>query len=171
VSAARRVARRLVDPRLTLALRLTAGAVLIYASYDKLLAAQAFADAVDDYRILPLALVNLTAVALPWVELVTGLCLIAGLGTPGAGLVTAALAAVYCGALTSALLRGLEIGCGCFAAGEGALLTWSDLWLRLALLAAGLQVLATARFLDWPLAALSSRASRSRRATGPTPGS
>jgi putative oxidoreductase len=169
VSAARHVARRLVGPRLTLALRLTAGAVLIYASYDKLLAAQAFADAVDDYRILPLALVNLTAVALPWVELVTGLCLIAGLATPGAGLVTAALAAVYCGALTSALLRGLEIGCGCFAGGEEPLLTWPDLWLRLALLAAGAQIALAARLIDWPLAALLRPARRGPRATGPTP--
>ncbi len=169
MSVARRAASRLVDPRLTLALRLSAGALLIYASYDKLLGAQAFADAVDDYRILPLALVNLTAVALPWVELVTGLCLIAGLATPGAGLVTAALAAVYCGALTSALLRGLEIGCGCFAAGEGALLTWSDLWLRLALLAAGVQVAAAARFIDRPLAALGGPAGRAPRAAGPPP--
>ena len=163
------MARYLVDPRLTLALRLSAGAVLIYASYDKLLGAQAFADAVDDYRILPLALVNLTAVVLPWVELVTGLCLIAGLGTPGAGLVTTALAAVYCGALTSALLRGLDIGCGCFGGGGDALLAWSDLWLRLALLAAGVQIAVAARFVDQPLAALSRRARRGPRATSPTP--
>jgi uncharacterized membrane protein YphA (DoxX/SURF4 family) len=169
VSAERGIAHRLVDPRLGLALRLAAGVLLIYASYDKLLGPQPFADAVDDYRILPLALVDLTAVVLPWVELVTGLCLIAGLGTSGAGLVTAVLAAVYTGALGSALVRGLEIGCGCFATGAGASLSWSDLWLRLALLAAGVQIAVAARHIDWPLAALSRRARRRRRATGPTP--
>lgn len=170
MSAGRGIARRLLDPHIALALRLSAGALLIYASYDKLLDPQPFADAIDEYRILPLALVDVTAVVLPWIELVAGLCLITGLGTPGAGLVTAALAAVYCGAIASALLRGLEIGCGCFA-GEGAsLLAWSDLWLRLALFAAGAQIAVAAPFLDWPLAALSARASRSRRATGPTPG-
>lgn len=163
------VKRILADPTLTLALRLSAGAVLVYASYDKLLGAQAFADAVDDYRILPLALVNLTAVALPWVELVTGLCLILGLGTPGAGLVTAALGAVYAAALTSALLRGLVIGCGCFGVEGDAPLAWSDLWLRLALLAAGVQIAVAARFVEWPLAALSRRATRWGRATRPTP--
>ncbi len=125
-------------------LRLAAGAVLVYASLDTLLDPQPFADAIDDYRILPLGLVNATAIVLPWVELVTGVCLIAGLWTPGAGLVTAALAAVYTGALTSALLRGLEIGCGCFGDG-GETLSWPDLWLRLALLAGGVQILATAR--------------------------
>jgi putative oxidoreductase len=170
VSASDRIGRLLGDRRLTLVLRLAAGAVLVYASLATLLDPQPFADAIDDYRILPLGLVNATAIVLPWVELVTGFCLIVGLWTPGAGLMTVAMAAVYTGALTSALLRGLEIGCGCFGDGGGTL-SWPDLWLRLALLAAGLQVLATARFLDWPLAALSARASRGRRATGPTPGS
>ena len=170
MSAGRGLGRHLSDRRLTLVLRLAAGAVLVFASHDKLLDPQPFADALDDYRILPLALVDLVAIVLPWVELVAGVCLLAGLWVPGAGLVTATLAIVYTGALTSALLRGLEIGCGCFG-DEGEVLSRSDLWLRLALFAAGVQVLATARFLDWPLAALSSRASRRRRATGPTPDS
>ena len=170
MSAGRDITRRLLDSRLTLALRLAAGVLLIYASYDKLLDPQPFADAVDDYRILPLALVDFTAVVLPWVELVAGLCLITGLGTPGAGLVAAVLAAVYTGALVSALLRGLEIGCGCFAADTGAQLGWSDLWLRLALLAAGVQIAVAARVIDWPLSALRGPARRRRRATGPTPG-
>ncbi len=125
----------------------------------------------DDYRILPLALVNLTAVVLPWVELVTGLCLLTGLGAPGAGLVTAALAAVYCGALSSALLRGFEIGCGCSPGSGEALLSWSDLWLRLALLAAGAQIAVAARFVEWPLSALSRPAKRGPRTTGLTPDS
>ena len=142
--------------------------MLIYASHDRLLDPQPFADAIDDYRILPLPLVDLTAIVLPWVELVTGLCLVAGLGTPGAGLFTAVLAAVYVGALSSALLRGLEIGCGCFSGGGDQVLAWSDLWLRVALLAAGVQIAGAARFLDWPLAALTPPAMRVRRATGPT---
>jgi putative oxidoreductase len=170
VSAEGRLARVLADPRLTLAFRLAAGALLIYASYDKLLDPQPFADAIDDYRILPLALVHLTAVTLPWVELVAGFCLIAGLATSGAGLVTAALAVVYAGALSSALVRGLEIGCGCFAAGSNAPLTWSDLWLRLALLAAGVQIAVTAHAIDWPLCTLNRAARRRLRARGPTPG-
>ena len=168
MSAGRGLRSLLTDRRLTLALRLAAGALLVWASHDKLLDPQPFADAIDDYRVLPLAFVDVTAIVLPWVELVTGLCLIIGLGTPGAGLVTAVLAAVYTGALASARLRGLEIGCGCFG-GEEETLAWSDLWLRLALFAAGAQIVAAARFLDWPVEALSLRARRARRATGPTP--
>jgi uncharacterized membrane protein YphA (DoxX/SURF4 family) len=160
----------LTEQRVALALRLIAGAILIYASYDKLFDAQSLADAIDDYRILPLALVDLSAIILPWVELVTGLCLIVGVGTTGAGLVTAALAAVYTGAMSSALLRGLEIGCGCFGGESGAPLSWPGLWLRMGLFAAGVQIAVATRALDWPAAALSSRATRSRHARGPTPG-
>jgi len=158
------------DRRIALVLRFAAGAVLVYASRDKLFDPQPFADAIDDYRVLPLALVNLSAIVVPWVELITGLCLIVGLWAPGAGLVTAALAAVYTGALTSALLRGLEIGCGCFAGKGEAPLSFTDLGLRIALFAAGLQIAAAARFVDWPLSTLNRSATRRRRATPTTPG-
>jgi uncharacterized membrane protein YphA (DoxX/SURF4 family) len=170
MSAGRRLRRPLADRRIALVLRLAAGALLIYASHDRLLDPQPFADAIDDYRVLPFALVNFVALALPWVELVTGACLMLGLGTPGAGLVTAALAAVYTGVIAAALLRGLEIGCGCFDDETGTLLSWSDLWLRLALLVAGVQITMAARFLEWPLGTLLTRARQGRHVTGPTLG-
>jgi uncharacterized membrane protein YphA (DoxX/SURF4 family) len=157
------------DRRIALVMRLAAGAVLIYASRDKLLDPQPFADAIDDYRVLPLALVNLSAIVVPWVELITGLCLIVGLWAPGAGLVTAALAAVYTGALASALLRGLEISCGCFGSSGEAPLSFSDLGLRIALLGAGLQIAAAARFVDWPLSLFSRSPTRRRRVTQDPP--
>ena len=162
------IRRYLLDRRVALVFRFAAGGLLIAASYDKLLDPQPFADAVDDYRILPFALVGLVAVVLPWVELVTGVCLILGLGAPGAGLVAAALAAVYTGAIAAALLRGLEIGCGCFGRWD-APLSWSDLWLRLALLAAGVQIALATRILEWPAATLRPRAKRDPRTTRPTP--
>jgi uncharacterized membrane protein YphA (DoxX/SURF4 family) len=159
-----RATRALADPRLTLTLRVLAGALLLYASYKKLFDPQPFADAIDNYRILPLALVNITAIVLPWVEFVTGICLLLGLATTGAGVVTAAMAAVFTGALTSALTRGLAIDCGCFG-GSSAVLAWHDLWLRLALLAFGAQIAWGASLVDWPLTLLRP-SSRGRRATG-----
>jgi uncharacterized membrane protein YphA (DoxX/SURF4 family) len=164
-AALRTSARALADRRLTLVLRFLAGATLIFASYHKLLDPQPFADAIDNYRVLPLALVNLTALTLPWMEFVTGLCLLIGLGTAGAGALTAAMAAVFTGALVSALVRGLEIGCACFDGGTVPL-AWHDLWLRLALFAAGVQIASTARPLDQPLMGLvrlSDQRARRRR--------
>jgi putative oxidoreductase len=161
--------RRLVaDPRLTLVLRLAVGAVFLYASARRLFDPLPLADAIDDYRILPAAAVNVVAVTLPWIELLTGLCLVFGIGTSGAGLVASLLAGTYLVAMASALARGLDIGCGCFGDG-GEALAWHDLWLRAALCLAGAQIAATARLIDWPLAALRPPASSRPDATGPTP--
>jgi putative oxidoreductase len=163
------LARLLLDPRLTLALRLAVGAVFVAASVDRLFDPQPFADAIDDYRILPTGAVDLVAVTLPWIEFLTGLCLLIGVATPGAGLVAATLAGTYLLAIASALARGLEIGCGCFADGGGTL-AWRDLWLRAAICLAGAQIAASARALDWPARLLRRPASGRRDARGPTPG-
>jgi uncharacterized membrane protein YphA (DoxX/SURF4 family) len=100
--------------RVFIVLRLFLGAVFLYAGYDKILHPQAFAQAVYNYRILPDALVNLTALVLPWLELLLGLCLAAGFWLPGATMISTGLLAVFIGALVFNQVRGLDIHCGCF---------------------------------------------------------
>ena len=112
--------RALTARRIAFVLRLFLGGLLVYASHDKLFDPQPFANAVDNYQILPYSLVNLAAIVLPWIEMVTGLCLIAGVFAPGAGLVATGMFAVFTVALVSAVLRGLNINCGCFSLEEGA---------------------------------------------------
>ncbi len=96
-------------------LRLFLGAVFLYASYDKILKPAAFAEAVYNYQILPDAAVNLAALALPWLELLLGICLIAGTWLPGATLVSTGLMTVFIAALLYNQARGLDIHCGCFS--------------------------------------------------------
>jgi cation diffusion facilitator family transporter len=96
-------------------LRLLLGAVFLYASYDKIMHPEAFAQAVYNYQILPEAAVNLAALILPWLEALLGLCLIAGLWLPGATVVSTGLLAVFIGALVFNQMRGLDIHCGCFS--------------------------------------------------------
>jgi uncharacterized membrane protein YphA (DoxX/SURF4 family) len=98
------------------ALRLFLGVVFLYASYDKILQPQAFALTVYNYQLLPESLINVTALVLPWLELVLGLCLISGLWLPGATVMSTGLLAVFMSALILNLLRGLDIHCGCFSA-------------------------------------------------------
>lgn len=97
------------------ALRLLLGAVYLYASYEKILNPQAFAQAVYNYQILPDSAVNLAALILPWLEALLGLCLIAGLWLPGATVVSTGLLAIFIGALVFNQMRGLDIYCGCFS--------------------------------------------------------
>lgn len=94
--------------------RILMGAVFLYASYDKILNPQAFAEAVYNYQILPDFAVNAVALALPWIELVAGLCLITGVWLPGATLISALLMFVFTAALVFNQIRGLDVYCGCF---------------------------------------------------------
>jgi cation diffusion facilitator family transporter len=96
-------------------LRLLLGAVFLFASYDKILHPQAFAQTVYNYQILPDGLVNLAAMILPWMELLLGICLIGGVWLPGATVVSTGLLALFIGALVFNQMRGLDIHCGCFS--------------------------------------------------------
>jgi cation diffusion facilitator family transporter len=97
------------------ALRVVLGGVFLYASYDKILNPQAFAQAVYNYQILPEAAVNLTALALPWLELLLGLCLVFAFWLPGATAASTALLSIFIGAMVFNQVRGLDIHCGCFS--------------------------------------------------------
>ena len=108
--------------------RVGLGGVFVYASVDKILYPALFAEAVYNYQILPDYLVNLTALILPWLELIIGALLVIGYGLPGAILISSFLLIIFMGALTFNLARGLDVSCGCFStAGEGG--TGSDWYL------------------------------------------
>jgi uncharacterized membrane protein YphA (DoxX/SURF4 family) len=104
--------------RAQLAARLIMAGIFIYASIDKIAHPAAFARDVYNYQILPDALINMTALALPWLELFLGLCLLAGIWLPGAVLVVNALLVVFLAALLFNLARGLDVNCGCFSTGS-----------------------------------------------------
>jgi uncharacterized membrane protein YphA (DoxX/SURF4 family) len=90
------------------------GAVFIYASVDKIVHPDRFADVVHEYDMLPLFAVNAFALAMPWVELMAGVALIAGFWRGAGGLLAAALSVAFMVAIAQAELRGLKIECGCF---------------------------------------------------------
>jgi uncharacterized membrane protein YphA (DoxX/SURF4 family) len=102
-------------PALTIAARLVLGVIFIYAGWEKILDPGGFADAVQNYRFLPLETVNIFAIIVPWFEVVCGFLLIVGLFTAGSSLVIALLLLSFLIGLGAALARGLDIGCGCFS--------------------------------------------------------
>jgi uncharacterized membrane protein YphA (DoxX/SURF4 family) len=100
--------------------RIVMAGIFIYASIDKIAHPAAFAKDVYNYQILPDALINLTALVLPWMELLLGLCLLAGVWMPGAVLTVNGLLVVFLAALVFNLARGLDVNCGCFSTGSDA---------------------------------------------------
>jgi uncharacterized membrane protein YphA (DoxX/SURF4 family) len=98
-----------------LLVRLLVGGVFVYASLDKIMHPAGFAKAVNNYHILPNDLISIFALILPWLELLCGMALIMGTKVSGAALILLGMNFMFVIAIASALVRGLNIDCGCFS--------------------------------------------------------
>ncbi len=106
--------------------RFLLGGIFLWAAISKVSDVTAFAQEIGNYRVLPASVVNVTAITLPWIELIAASCLILGIWTRGAALVCGGLLIVFTGALGAAIARGLDIECGCFGKSEGGgVIGWS----------------------------------------------
>ena len=94
--------------------RLLLGGIFALASLDKILHPLAFAKIINNYQILPDKLINLTAIILPWIELILGSLLVLGLWLPGAIALSNLLLAAFFTALIFNAARGFNMDCGCF---------------------------------------------------------
>jgi hypothetical protein len=90
------------------------GAIFIAAALPKIADPPSFAHMIYNYRVLPGGLINLSALAMPWVELLAGLALILGVWVRPARWIVTLLLATFMIAITINLLRGNAIDCGCF---------------------------------------------------------
>jgi uncharacterized membrane protein YphA (DoxX/SURF4 family) len=108
------IRRILQNDYLVLLLRLIVGTVFLFASLEKIVDPAAFALSIDHYRIVPPPFTLWAAMVLPWVELLCGLGLIFGIALRGNALLCSTLMLIFTLAVVSALLRGLDISCGCF---------------------------------------------------------
>ena len=101
--------------------RLILGYVFIYASIDKIIDPASFSDIIDNYHITPVLLNNLFALFVPMLELVIGICLIFNLNIKGASFISIALLLWFLFILSQALVRGINVDCGCFDLNSGSL--------------------------------------------------
>lgn len=97
--------------------RLTLGAVLLLAGALKVTSPAASAMAVRAYQILPYDFAGYLGYALPLVEILVGLLLVAGLFTRAAAVAGGLLMLAFVVGIISAWARGLSIDCGCFGGG------------------------------------------------------
>ena len=140
-------------------LRVGIGLVFVYASIDKVVHPDQFAEVMTDYEILPKAVVNAAALWLAWLELVVGALLIAGVWVRSAALMVTALTVIFIGGVSVALTRGIGLHCGCFSTDPGGdARTWASLWQE------GLLLLACL----WLTARVSRGPAESRPRYGPT---
>ena len=88
--------------------------VLLRSGLSKISNPYSFLASVYGYELLSAKAGQGVVIVLPYLELVLGVCLLAGLSLDGALLLSTVLFAVFTGVQLVAVSRALEIPCGCF---------------------------------------------------------
>lgn len=101
-------------PILALMVRFYIGGLFIYASLNKINFPEEFSGNIASYILVPHFLVNPMAIFLPWLELVSGVCLVAGIRVRASAAVISTLLLSFSFALTVVLIKQTPIDCGCF---------------------------------------------------------
>jgi putative oxidoreductase len=112
-------------------LRYLLGITFIYASIHKIAEPAEFAKIIYGYGLFPHIIINLAAIVLPFLELITGLALVLGIYPRSAATVIGALLLIFIAAISVNLIRGYEFDCGCFSFGhEGSTSSSVELLVR-----------------------------------------
>jgi len=119
-------------PRLELLLRLGLGGFFVYASLDKIWNPAAFAKIVYQWQVVGPVPSNLVAVTLPWVELLAGLLLVAGVWKRESALIIALMLVFLLVAAGSVMARGIDVeNCGCVSVQKAeAASSWPPAWTK-----------------------------------------
>jgi uncharacterized membrane protein YphA (DoxX/SURF4 family) len=99
-----------------LSIRVVIGTIFIYAGVVKLLDINAFARTIDQYDIVPDALIPVVAFGLPALEVIAGLGLIFDIS--GSLIAVLAMLIMFIVILGYGIINNLDVDCGCFSPEE-----------------------------------------------------
>ncbi len=125
-------------------LRLALAGVFINLGRGKVWDPQGFADAITAYELSPWWLINPTAILLPWLELVAAVVLVFGPWRAEAATLIAGMMVLFIVGVSSAVIRGLDINCGCSVSG-GTPVSWNYVGFQSLLLAGAIILIITNR--------------------------
>lgn len=104
--------------------RITLAAVFGIAAVPKLLDPAGFAGAIDNYHLLPTLVTRIAAVGLPMLELCTAIAVLISRLTRGASAVAAFLLMAFSAAMVQAIVRDIDLDCGCFGTSTELGVNW-----------------------------------------------
>ncbi len=104
----------LTNKYLLLVFRIIIAIIFIYAGAEKISDPESFAIAISNYKLLPTVTINLLAISLPWIEIVSGILLLFGISVKENSAIILSMLAVFTLGIAISLIRGLNIECGCF---------------------------------------------------------
>lgn len=134
-----RLLKLITHPGIALLVRLYLGGLFIYASLNKIIYPAEFSDNIAAYLIVPFWLVNPLAIFLPWIELVSGVCLVTGIRVRASAAIITTLLGLFTAAVIMVLIKEIPIDCGCFQ-NVGDPITWRTVGRDFVWLAMGLYV-------------------------------
>lgn len=96
--------------------RIVLGGLFVYAGAVKALEPLDFAQNIRNYDLVGPSLSFIAALVLPWLEILAGAFLIAGIWKRGATLVISGLLVFFIALTVVTMIRGFDVDCGCFGA-------------------------------------------------------
>ena len=129
------------------------GITFIYASYHKIADPAYFAKIIYGYYLFPAVSINIIAIVLPFLELISGLAIILGIYPRSAAIIINGMLLAFIVALSINLVRGQQFDCGCFSFGDTGYThsAWQLLIRDIACFIIGLQVIFFGRCRRWCL--------------------
>jgi putative oxidoreductase len=122
-------------------LRLALAGLYLFAAIPKIMDPWSFARAIYNFRLLPTPAIPALAAWLPMFEAVAAAAVATGILYRGGLIALSGLSAAFAVGILSAIVRGLDIDCGCFGAAAGSPADLSHLALNAATLACGIILL------------------------------
>lgn len=110
-------------PLFFLLVRFFIGGFFLYTGFSKFFFISGFADDIYNYRIFPEFIIGISAVFMPFFEIILGVFLIMGIWLKETSLLVLMSLFAFIVMISSALIRGMDISCGCFGYGKGQLET------------------------------------------------
>ncbi len=123
------------------AVRFFLAAAFLIPGLEKLQQPLEFSRQLENYQLTSAQMSLTLAYVVPWVEVLTGLCLLLGILRRAAALISLSLSLGFGVFVSSALARGLNVECGCF--GGASKVSYAHLGLDVVLVLASVLVLRT----------------------------
>ena len=95
-------------------LKVILGVIFVFAGALKVRDPEAFKNAIESVRVLPVVFTKPLAYLLPWLEIWAGGAIASEKFRLGAPVLVASLLIAFLAVIASAWIRGLDINCGCF---------------------------------------------------------
>jgi putative oxidoreductase len=115
--------------------RVVVALIFIIAAIPKISNPAEFAGEIARYNLMPNAFLNIMALALPWIELITAIFLLVGIRMKANSVIISGMLLVFVVAIGLAMVQGLNINCGCHTKGLSGKVGWAKIFEDIALMA------------------------------------